>query len=164
MLAEKKSQVPRNFRLGGVRQTKFLQPYPRSTPGYSVRIDTREEAVKHHLLDLCACHSITERAADYSAAAASKCQGDTLLVRIGKQVFFRHAAEVSESMPPLRIKTTAFSKPRFHQSSQSDVHVVTAEEQVVTDRGPLELELGFAFGHRNQTHVGSATAYVTYQN
>src|SRR5574341_1067239 len=134
MLAEKKSQVPGNFRLGGVGQAKFLQPHSRSTPGYGVRIDAREEAVQHDLLDLCACYSITERAADYSAAAASKCQGNALPVRIGKQVFFRHAAEMSEGMPPLRIKTPAFSKPRFHQSSQSDVHVVTAEEQVVTDR------------------------------
>src|SRR6266545_2253536 len=67
-------------------------------------------------------------------------------------------------MPSLRIKTTAFSKPRFHQSSQRDVHVVTAEKQVVTDRDPLELELGLAFSHHNQTHVGSAAAYVTHQN
>src|SRR5215510_10568153 len=128
MLAEKKSQVPGNFRLGGVRQAKFLQPHSRSTPGDSVQIDAREEAVKHDLLDLCACHSIAERAADYSAAAARKCQGYALPVRIGKQIFFRHAAEMSEGMPPLRIKTSAFSEPRFHQASQSDVHVVTAEE------------------------------------
>jgi hypothetical protein len=67
-------------------------------------------------------------------------------------------------MPALRVKTATLGKTRFHQPSQSDVHIIAAQQQMIANRNPLKLELGFPFSHGDEAQVGGAATHVTHQN
>ena len=69
---------------------------------------------------------------------------------------------MAEGVPALRIKTAAFGQPHFHLPGQGNVHVVATQQQMIPDRHPFELELGFACGYGNQAQVSGTAAHVTH--
>src|SRR5262245_34933128 len=96
-----------DLRFSRIRQPEFLQSDPCTAARSDIGIDNRKESVNNYLLEFLACESITESAANNRTPATCKGNHHTLPIRIGEQIFFRHATLLGQRLPPLGIQSSA---------------------------------------------------------
>src|SRR5262245_40932934 len=164
MLAKKKREMTRNLGFGGIRQSELLQPDPCAASRKVINVDDRKESLDNCALKLITTEYVTECSTDDGASASGQSKGHTLPVGISKEVFFGDTTQMREGAPALGIEPTTFGQPRFDSAGKGNIHVITAEQQMVTNRHTLKLKLAFPLSHRNQTEIRGPTADITHED
>src|SRR5271165_162011 len=163
-LRQKTGQVFRNRSIGSVRQPEFLKS---ASPLSHRHLGTgylRKETFYQHAVQILTQQFCLDRAADQFASFAQ--QRYVLLLRFGmlEQILLRCPALVPEPLQLIRVNTMPLSlQLLLQQSCQGKVHVVAAQQDVLSDRNPLQRQVAVFFRHRNQAEIGGAASYVAHQ-
>ena len=161
-LAQEQLHMTGNLSFRRIRQAKFLQPDPRTAPWSRLRLDTRKETFQYNLFYFLSSQGIGKCSSNYGTAPPCQRHRHTRTIHVSKQIFFCHTTEMRQRMPPLGVKTTTFGQSRFHHPRKGNIHIVTAEQEVIAYRKTFELELRFPFGHADETQVRCSTTDITH--
>ena len=162
--AEKLRDVPRDLRLGGERQAPLARREVRGRPRPRGGGDGREEAVEHDRLHLGARERRREGAADDTGPASRHRDPRLDERRVGQELLLGGATAADERVKPRRVEGAAGADARLDRARERDVHVVPAEEQVLSHRHAFESELAAARARRDQRQVGGAAADVDHED
>ncbi len=155
-----------NGRVGLVRQAQFAEAGSRP-PGRTIAdLAMREEAVDQELPDALPIDFRGDRAADQPAAAAEHGDGILFAGRPfgGQQRFLGVAAGVPQGdrLPGVELGSL-FGKAAGDEMGQGQVHVVAADQQVISHGHAAQHQFAAFLGHGHQREVGRAAAHVADQ-
>ena len=107
-----------------------------------------------------------DRAADQAGAFAENRDGNFVGLRFGVEQFFLREAAIA----PQRLELEGVDLPAFRGKvgrngvGEGEIDVVAAQQDVLTYRDALELQLARFLGDGDQSEIGGAAADIDYQH
>ena len=151
--------MPRHLRLAREGKPEFLEALRTFRANRSVQGDRREEPVESGGERDLALERRTNVVADDAATSARERDLDLLGRVVAEEPLLRFAAERRELLPARGVET---GSPEIVGDAvrEREVHVVTAEQDVVADRDPFEPETLRAPPNGDGGEVGRSAADV----
>ena len=165
LAAQEGAQVAGDCRVLGVGQAELGEAAAGAAEGRVGDGHLGEKAVEQAAGELVAGDLGADAAADEPGAAARHDHRHRVDAGVAEQGFLGHAAGVGEGAGLPRVEGGALAgELARHAVGEGQVHVVAAEEDVLADRDPVQLEVAVALQHGDQRQVGGAAADVHHQD
>ena len=157
--------MARDRRVLGVGQTELRERGARAAERACVGLDQREKALEQDALEIFARELGVEGPADQLGAATRDGDGRAREVEVAEQLFLGNARGLREGGGLHRVERAAvFLQLRAQPVREREIHVVAAEQDVLTDCDALEGQLAVLLAHGDQREVAGAAADVDDQD
>src|SRR5271157_1142866 len=149
-------------RITFIRQANFPKPTRPAARWYFLGSGQRQEAVCQQFDDFVAGQLAGEHLTNYGSTAPKNTDRKTIHARFSEQALLGgrtgnlQATALAEA--ELRIELL------FNTMYQREVKILSSQQQMIADGGPLKLDLTAPGARANQAEIRSATSYVTNQN
>ena len=159
--AQEPRQVARNRRILRVRQPHAGQRGARTGCRARVDADHGEESFDQGAGDLGAGKFGPDRLADQARSAARHDHGKSVRLPVGHERLLGGAAAVGQRLQLPCVQVFALpGELGLQDVSQGEVHVVSAEQDVVPDRDAAQLDGAVALGDGDQGKIRRAATHV----
>ena len=165
LAAQKGAKVAGDGRILRVRQTQLRQATSGAAEGWVRHRHLREEAFQQALRQLFTGDLGADGPADQLGASAGHHHGHRGHRGVGQQRFFGLATSMCQrpGLPGVQLRALAGQLAR-HAVGQCQVHVVAAQQNVVTHRHALQGQFAVLGQHGHQRQIGGATADIDHQD
>ncbi len=165
MVGEEGGDLLGDGRVGLVRQTDVLETGNRLPLGPIRGRAFRKEPVDNKITSLFRGQFRRNRSADQRTSAPQDGNGVLVDAVASEQLFLRVPAGVPERNALPRVKgMSLLLKFGGDVMGQRQIHVVAAEQQVVSDRQPLQAQFPVSVVQADQREVGRAATDVDHQH
>src|SRR5690625_320971 len=154
-----------DHRIARISESKFLQSSRTSRRRMILNRRQRKKSVENNCPNLLLCQLRRNRFCKKTRTACRQRNRHRIHLRIRKKRLLPFSTAVNQRKKlPIVDRRSLSLKRRSHRIRERKIEIIPAEQNMIADADPVQLQISISFPDSNQTEISRSTADITDQH